>query len=305
MMSSRKLSIIIVSYNTCELLDQCLESLSRFSPGAEVIVVDNGSRDESVAMVRSKHPDVLIEDTGKNLGFAGANNLGIQRSSGDYVLLLNSDTVLEDDSLSRCVAWMDANPELGAISPSLIGMDDQPQQCFYRFPSLADRLREAFAGRSSAGESDVAQVGWIAGTALMIRRTALEQIGGGLDAKYWMYWEDADTSAQLIEKGWQVAEYKDAVVRHYGGASGGGPDASRRGDLYAWYAWGEHRWFTKHRPIWESMSLWALDFLDLFRRTGRGLLRPGRRSELSHARVLAHVLWWRLIGFQPPVPGGK
>lgn len=298
------LSIVIVSYNTCDLLDACLASIRQWCPSAQVIVVDNDSRDNSVAMTREKYANVLLIESKDNLGFAGANNTGIRKATGDFVLLLNSDTVLEDDSLNRCVDWMLQNPKVGAISPSLVGMDGKPQRCFHSFPSLKDRWDEALC-RPTEKQDAVVEQGWLAGTALMMRREALQDIGGELDQRYWMYWEDADTSAKLLKAGWQVQEYCDASIRHYGGASGGGPDAGRRADLYAHYAWGEHRWFFKHRPLWESASIWFLDFVDLFRRTIRGVIRSGRRSELTHARVLASVLCFRLFGLRPPVPGGK
>ena len=302
------LSIIIVSYNTRDLLDQCLASIQTHCAGAEIVVVDNGSRDDSVAMVAEKYPDVILIDAKDNLGFAGANNRGIENATGDYVLLLNSDTVLRDDSLQRCVDYMEANPKIGAVSPSLVGVDGIPQRCFHSFPSLKDRLADAFSRTKRTVKSDgepTIERGWLAGTALMIRREALEDIGGTLDSDYWMYWEDADTSAKILRAGWEVAEHGDACIVHYGGASGGGPDAARRADLYAHYAWGEHRWFTKHRPIWEAITVWFLDFVDLFRRIIRGLIRPNRRSELTHARVLARVLWYRIAGAKPPVPGAK
>jgi len=296
------LSIIIVSYNTRDLLDQCLASLQEHCSKSEVIVVDNGSSDGSVEMVRSKHPQVELVDAKDNLGFAGANNRGIQKASGDYVLLLNSDTVVEDDSLLRCEDWLDDHPKVGALSPSLVGMDGTPQRAFHAFPSLKKRMLQAVNRRREIKVAEPKGEGWLAGTALMIRREALDQIGGELDHGYWMYWEDADTSAQLLSLGWEVREFPDAHILHYGGASGGGPDAARRSDLYAHYAWGEHRWFFKHRPIWESLTLWALDFVDIFRRVGRGLRHAHRRSELKHAQVLFKVLAYRLTGRRPPLP---
>ena len=296
------LSIIIVSYNTRKLLDDCLVSISQYCPSAEIIVVDNNSKDGSVDMVRENHPQVKMIATADNLGFAGANNRGIDEATGDYIILLNSDTVLEDDSLDRCIQKMEEDPKLGAISPRLIGMDGKPQRAYHAFPSLSKRIKQAFS-RDEIKLTDPGSEGWLAGTALLIRREALNDIGGRLDGKYWMYWEDADTSAELLEQGWKVQEITDAHVRHYGGASGGGPDAGRRSDLYAHYAWGEHRWFFKHRPLWESALVWLLDFVDLFRRVLRGVRHKDRRSEIAHARVLANVLGYRITGRRPPIPG--
>lgn len=296
------LSIVIVSFNTCKLLDDCLASIEKHCYDYEVIVVDNDSRDESVQMVRSKYPDVNLICPNANLGFAGANNRAIEESQGEYIILLNSDTILEDDSLNRCVEYMNQNPKTGAVSPKLLGVDGVYQRAFHAFPSVTKRIRQAFARNREIKVADPVDEGWLAGTALMLRRTALEDIGGKLDSNYWMYWEDADTSAHLIRKGWKVEVCADACIRHYGGASGGGPDAQRRSDLYAHYAWGEQKWFFKNRPIWESGTVWFLDFVDLFRRTLRGTLRSGRRGELNHAKVLAKVLFWRIFAMKPPVP---
>lgn len=294
------ISIIIVSYNTRDLLRQCLESVARHCPEAEVIVVDNASADDSAEMVRRQFPAVKLIGLSENRGFAGANNEGLKATTGELLLLLNSDTMLEDDSLQRCAAWMMEHGDVGAASPHLIGMDDRPQQCLHRFPNLKSKLRQALWMKPKPQNDQQAEVGWLAGTALMIRREALWGIGGSLDDTYFMYWEDADLGARLLESGWKVAEYPDAHVRHYGGASGGGPDASRRPDLYAWYAWGQHRWFWGHRPAWESVSLWLLDFLDVFRKLIRGAIHSGRRTEWIHARTLAGVLRRRLFGQTPP-----
>ena len=144
---------------------------------------------------------------------------------------------------------------------------------------------------------------WLAGTALLIRRQALDSIGGRLDSDYWMYWEDTDTSSKLLAGGWRVEEFTSAHVRHHGGASGGGPDARRRVDLFAHFAWGEHCWFWKNRPRWESAAVWLLDLGDVFRRFARGLVRSGRRQELAYAGMLAKVLCFRLLGKRPAVPG--
>ena len=298
-----RLSIVVISYNTNKLLKQCLQSIRLHCQNAEVIVVDNASSDQSAEMVRADFPDVKLICSDVNLGFARANNRGIREATGEFILLLNSDTVIEDGGLNACVEWFQRNPRVGATSPRLIGTDGRPQRCFHAFPSLRARLADAFSSSRIEKNTVAISEGWLAGTALLVRREALEQIGGTLDGTYWMYWEDADLSARLLKAGWQVTEYGEAAVKHHGGASGGGPDAARRSDLYAHYAWGEHRWLFQHRPIWESTAIWCLDAVDLLRRTARGCLRPDRRSDLAHAWILAYVLGCRLLSKRPPVPG--
>ncbi len=306
------LSILVVSYNTRELLRQCLASLRQFAPTAQVIVIDNGSWDGSVEMVRSDFPDIEVVALPENLGFAAANNVGLRLAHGDPILLLNSDTVVEDDSLDRCAAWMREHPRVGALSPRLIGVDGVPQQCLYPFPSLARLLRTAIGQQSPTPEEDVAD-GWLAGTALFLRREALGQIGGELDAGYFMYWEDADVCARLRERGWQRAVCSDAHVRHHGGSSSGAAAAPVRADLLAWDFFGRHHWFARHRPALECVGLWLLDAIDV----PRILLRDSRHTQCvrnpkaesrkpkpgirnPRAMILLKVLWWRLIGRKPP-----
>jgi GT2 family glycosyltransferase len=295
------ISLIIVSYNTRQLLEDCLRSIARHAPDAEVIVVDNGSRDGSPDMVREQFPTVQILAMSANLGFAAANNEGLRVAKGDVLVLLNSDTVIEGNSLQRCADWFRDHPKVGALHPKLIGADDKPQECLYHFPTLFGTAREAL--RIHSEDKGPPEFGWLAGTALFLRREALESIGGRLDDGFWMYWEDADLSARLMKKGWELAVHPDACIRHYGGASGGGADATRRADLQAWYVYGKHRWFAKHRPIWETASLWCLDAVDVVRKYARGLIRKDRAGERVHAWVLAKVLAGRLVGQEPKRPG--
>ncbi len=253
-------------------------------------------------MVRDEFPGALLLTPGANLGFAAANNLGLAQCQGEFVVLLNSDTELEDDSLSRGASWMRAHPEVGALSPRLIGFDGQPQRALYRFPTIGRRWRAALRLPTGPEPTGEAADGWLAGTALMIRREALESVGGGLDDAFFMYWEDADLSMRLRRAGWTLAEFPDGHVKHFGGASGGGLDSARRGDLHAWYVWGEHRWFAKHRPRLESAALWFLDVLEVPRKLARAAIREGRRYEAVQARVQARVLRGRLTGGAPSRP---
>lgn len=294
------ISILIVSYQTSDLLAQCLRSIEAHSPDAQVVVVDNASKDGSADRVRREFPSAILVSLDRNLGFAGANNAGLPHCLGEFVVLLNSDTIIEDDSLQRLARWMKERPELGAASPRLIGFDDHPQRCLYPFPSVRETVRVALR---KSPENRPADPTWLAGTALMLRRSALDAAGGFLDDNFFMYWEDADLSCRIRRAGWTVDECPEATIRHLGGASGGGPDSNRRADLYAWYAWGRLRWFAKHRPWWEAATIWSLDAIEVPRKAIRGLIRPERRGEVKQARALAGVLARRLVGLAPPRPG--
>jgi GT2 family glycosyltransferase len=292
------LSVIVVSFNTIDLLGACLRSLRRFEPGAEVIVVDNGSRDGSAAMVRTQFPEVKLIEAGKNLGFAAANNLGLEASAGRILVLFNSDAELMDNSLSRCGRRLDSDPQLGAVHPRLVGADGKPQQCEHLLPTFAGHVRTSL-GLPRPGPVGANRT-WLAGTALVIRRVALETVGGRLDDGYFIYWEDADLSARLRAAGWGLAVEDAALVRHVGGASGGGPDSARRADLLAWYYYGMHRWFRRNRPWWEAVAVWLYEALEIPRLCLRGLRRRDRRaSEWTKAGVTGRVLVRSLLCIQP------
>ncbi|MDX2036736.1 MAG: glycosyltransferase family 2 protein [Isosphaeraceae bacterium] len=296
------ISIVVVNYNTRDLLRRCLASIELHSPQSEVVVVDNGSRDDSAEMVRREFPSAILIESAVNLGFAGGNNLGIERCTGDKILLFNSDALLEDDCLDRCERWMDENPRVGALSPRLMGIDGNRQRCLYRFPSIIGRLCE-MARRPLSAEPPQGD-GWLAGTCLLLRRTAFEQVGGRLDDRFFMYWEDADLSAKLRRAGWDVVELEEPYIRHLGGASGGGSDETRRPDLHAWYFFGKLRWFAKNRPFPETALLWVLELIELPRYFFRGVVRPEYRHHRTRARVQARVLLGFLQGQAPPPPGG-
>ncbi len=302
-MTAPAFSLIIVNYNTRELLRLCLKSIAAHAPQSHVIVVDNGSRDDSVAMVRAEFPSVELVSLPQNIGFAPANNVGLERVQGEFAVLLNSDTELEDDGLVRCVCWMREHPELAAATPRLLGIDGQPQEPSYRFTSLAQELGVSLRQGRPKPQGDRDPKTWLAGTALVLRLSALEAIGGKLDANYFMYWEDADVSARLREAGWDLAVYPEAYVRHHGGASGGGSDTSRRPDLMAWYQYGRYRWFKRHRGAFETAGLWVMDWMNVARGLLKPLVRPSRRHEAAQARVMAACLIRALRGQRPPLPG--
>jgi GT2 family glycosyltransferase len=289
------LSIIIVSFNTRELLRKCLQSLQVHTPTAEVIVVDNASRDGSAEMVRDEFPSARLFTLEKNIGFARANNVGLPHTRGDFVLLLNSDTYLEDDTLDRCMAWMQSHPNVAAVSPRLIGFDGVPQLCAHPFPSFRKKLREAFRLSNRQKEERVEEgQAWLIGAALMLRRDALRQLDGFLDTNYFMYWEDTDLCSRLLRAGWDMGIFRDGHVRHLGGASSNGKKGGQRPELHACFLRGKYRWFGRYRPKWESVGLWVLEAVEVVRKFLRGVCY-GRRQEMIQAKTLAGVLWQLLF----------
>jgi GT2 family glycosyltransferase len=230
-----RLSVIIVSYNVSAFLEQCLLSVHRALQGidGEVWVVDNCSSDDSVDMVRRRFPEVQLIANDKNAGFAVANNQAIRRSKGEYVLLLNPDTLLEEDVLQQCLCFMDEHPEAGAMGVRLVdGSGRYLPESKRGFPTLwvsfckmtglsALFPRSAYFNGYYLGHLDTEQthtVEVLAGCFMFIRRRALER-AGLLDEAFFMYGEDIDLSYRIRQAGFQNYYYPSVRVLHYKGES--------------------------------------------------------------------------------------
>lgn len=201
------LSVIILNWNTCALLEQSLLSLRRYQGeiSVEVIVVDNASGDNSREMVTEKFPEVRLHVNPTNLGFGEGNNNGAKIATGRYLLFLNSDTVVEEGALGRIVAFGDANPTVGIMGPKLLNEDGSLQYSCRRYPNLLTgffrntplgRLLPAnrFAADYLMKEFDHAEprdVDWVSGAALVLRRELYEEIGA-FDEEFFMFCEDVD-----------------------------------------------------------------------------------------------------------------
>ena len=240
------LSIIIVNWNTRDLLMQCLRSIAadcRSSyPGSvrqpglrelparpvEVFVVDNASSDESAQMVRESFPWVHMIENAENVGFARANNQAIEASNGAYVLLLNSDTEVLSDALATLIGYLDTHPKAAAVGPRLLNADGSlqpschpmltPWREFWRLVFL-DRIVHKATYGATMWDSPVPQpVEVIKGACLLLRREALNQVGL-LDESYFMYTEEVDLCYRLAQAGWELWWMPQAEVIHYGEAS--------------------------------------------------------------------------------------
>lgn len=228
-------SIIIVNYNTKSLTLDCISSivLSEFAGTYEIILVDNASTDGTVGEVELRYPQVHIIENGKNEGFSKANNRGILRSSGRYVLLLNSDTVVEAATLRTMLDYMDGNLHVGASGCKLIlpdgTLDDAckrgfptPRSSFY----YAFGISRVFRNRPRfhryklihLDADQVHEVDSLVGAFMMVRREAIDQVGL-LDESFFMYGEDIDWCYRMKHAGWKVIYYPGTTVIHYKGAS--------------------------------------------------------------------------------------
>jgi GT2 family glycosyltransferase len=229
------LSVVILNWNARDYLHAAITSIvdQVWQHTVEVIVVDNHSLlDDSVAMVRRDFPQIALIETGKNLGFSAGNNAGWRVARGRYVLFLNPDTVVHEGAFDYLIDWMDEHPEVGASGPKLLNTDGSLQASCRAFPSFgAGLFRNTLLGRLfpnnpwSRGylmqdfqHSKEQRVDWLSGSALLVRREALEQIGGW-DESYFMYCEDVDLCYRLKTKGWPRYYVPGATITHHIGKS--------------------------------------------------------------------------------------
>ena len=220
-----KLSIVIVSYNVRAYLEQCLQSVQRALEGieGEVWVVDNLSSDDSVEVLKRDYPWVRLIVNQENLGFSRANNIAIRQSSSDYVLLLNPDTVVAEDTLRGVLQFMDAHPEAGGAGVMMHNADGTlapesrralptPWVAGLKMLGFTKRYYMSHLPWDKPGRIDV-----ISGAFCMLRRKAIDQVGL-LDEDFFMYGEDIDLSYRLLKGGWQNWYLPFSIV-HYKGKS--------------------------------------------------------------------------------------
>ena len=229
-----KLSVVIVSYNVSHYLLQCLDSLQRALRGidGEVIVVDNHSRDNSVALVHQAHPEVKVIENLHNLGFSKANNIALRQAKGEYALLLNPDTIVADNTIRDCIAFLDLHPDAGAAGVMMLNADGTvapesrrgvptPLTSFYKLSGLCRMFpRSPRFGRYYLGHlpwQTPQQIDIVSGAFCMLRRSVLDKVGL-LDEDYFMYGEDIDLSYRILRHG-ATNWYLPYPILHYKGES--------------------------------------------------------------------------------------
>ena len=220
-----ELSVILVSFNDRIHLEKCLQSLKGFPPGVdlEIVLVDNNSSDGSPDLVKNKFPEVKLLCAGDNLGFAKANNLGISASAGEFVLFLNSDTIVTDQALAVLLDEMKGNPSLGAAGPALLSGQETYQVSFgKKVDFFSEFIQKGFFNfyyaKTLKSNQKVRDVGWLSAACLLVRRTALEE-AGCFDENYFLYFEDIDLCYKIRQKGWILRLCPQAQIIHIGGTS--------------------------------------------------------------------------------------
>jgi len=210
------IAIIIVNWNTRDILGQCLQSVfaSQTAKQFEVWVVDNGSSDGSKQMIKDSYPRTRLISNCDNVGFARANNQAVELSSGDYVMLLNPDTMVEKDVIEILANYLDENPEIGAVGPRLLNPDGTLQESAYPEPTLVREFWRMFHldrfyyyaeyPMDSWSEKEAKEVDVLMGACLLIRRKALDQVGL-LDEEFFVYSEEVDLCTRIRNYGWRIS----------------------------------------------------------------------------------------------------
>ncbi len=257
------LSVIVVNWNTRELLAQCLNSIYANPPNCEfdIWVVDNASSDGSAQMVREQFSNVRLIENGENLGFARANNQAIRESIGTHLLFLNSDTVVQSDALTRLLDFQCTHPQAGIIGAFLLNRDGSPQPSALRFPSFWSETFFAFGldsrlpfalwlGRRGHFMGEWVRSDCVSGAAFMIKRLVLDMVGM-FDEKFYMYSDEVDLQLRSKQAGWEIYVLPSAPVVHLGAASTRQSAEKMKAELFS----SKLYYFRKHHSRVSALAL--------------------------------------------------
>jgi GT2 family glycosyltransferase len=253
------LAIVIVSYNAREHLENCLASLASAPPALshEIVVVDNASRDGSASAARAGWPQVHVIELNANIGFAGANNVGIRATSGGLVLLLNNDTIVPSQAIDRLAERLRAHPGAGAAGPRLVDSSGRAELSFGPMISPLGELRQktimalhhrGFGPVSAWVERQTRRerfVDWVSGAALLVYRDEAEA-AGLLDERYFLYTEDVDFCAAIRARGRKILFTPTSEITHLRGKS----RATAPAAMNIAYRRSHLAFYEKHHPRW-------------------------------------------------------
>ncbi|MFN2468635.1 MAG: glycosyltransferase family 2 protein [Gaiellaceae bacterium] len=254
MAEAPRVSVIVVAYNGLPWIERCLASVA---DGHELIVVDNGSTDGTLELVRERFPQARIVEQ-DNRGMGGGNNAGMRLAAGRYFLLLNSDAWAIGDAVERLADFADQHPEAAVVGPRLLNVDGTLQRSVRGFPTLwrlateyfflrklgprTDALNALYGGRFD--HESVREADWLYGACLLVRRDAADAVGL-FDEAFFMFSEEVDWCYRFRAAGWKVLFFPGAEVVHVGGASHGGR-------MYRENVRGHLRFFAKHHGAREA-----------------------------------------------------
>ena len=305
------MSIVIVSFNSRDVLLPCLESIYASSPrlSFEVILVDNGSKDGSLQEVRLRFPSVTVIESGYNSGYTGGNNIGYRQAIGRNVLFLNPDTLINDGALDGLVSRADSDPRCGAIGPKIQRQDGSLQLSCYRSPTVINVLCsvlfldyipcwESLSGIKTHYRAEEymkeMEVDAVSGCCLLVPKVVLDKIGG-FDEEYWMYGEENDLCERIRKSGYRILYTPLVSIVHLGGL------ANKALTLW-WRIHIVHNrmlFFAKHRGKASLGAFKAILLFDTIRRTLTDTVRMmltltgdcSRRYRLKVAQSLGLLCW--------------
>jgi GT2 family glycosyltransferase len=286
------LVVAIVNHSNRDDTLACLESLEADRErglSVRVVVLDNASDDGSVDAIRAAHPHVEVIAQEVRRGFGANQNAIIQATSSRYVLALNNDTLVERGALDTLVRYLDEHPGVGAAGPRVVGRDGEPQLSAWTFPTVWNAAVHVVAGSRPAGPAP-AEVGYVSGCALMLRRSVLTEIGG-FDEDYFMYAEEKDLCRRIHDAGSKVELVPSATVVHLEARSSAGASARRETEFWR----SQRLYLRKHHSTAGALAIeaqTALQRLALAAVVGvagalPARLRP-RQAQPGLARQLAH-----------------
>jgi hypothetical protein len=303
-------TVVIVSFNTRDVLRECLLSVYRAAGllHVQIIVVDNASIDGSPAMIEQEFPDVELTRSEVNVGFGRANNLGFESARGRFIVLLNSDAFLTEASLQRSVAHMVANPRAGLGGGRLTGRDGSWQPSARMFPTvfsdlivlsgLAARFPQSRifgrADRTWADEMEAAAVDWVPGAFSIIRAEALAA-AGPFDPRFFLYYEEVDLCWRIKQKGYSIWYWPDIAVVHIGGESSRqirSLELSQSGaQLTLWRMRSMLLYYRKHHGLDARIAMLVEIFWYWLRSQRRRLSRdPDRRTSARADRSMVSIM---------------
>ena len=314
-----KLSIVIVNYNVVYFLEQCLLSVYQAIKGidAEVFVVDNNSVDGSVEMLQAKFPDVQLIVNKENLGFSKANNQAIRQAKGEYILLLNPDTVVELDTFSKTIVFMDETEEAGALGVKMVnGRGDflpeskrslpVPSVAFYKIFGLTKLFKKSHHfGKyhlTYLNADEIHSVEVLSGAFMLLRKSVLDNIGL-LDEDYFMYGEDIDLSYRIIQSGYKNYYFPHTRIIHYKGES---TKKSSINYVFVFYRamqiFAKKHFSQKNATLFNlliNMAIWFRASLSIAKRLVFRLLVPLLDYALIYTGILALAHYWEYTVLQP------
>lgn len=294
-------SVLVVNYNTRHLIDRMMTSLTAAAGNLrlQMIVVDNNSKDGSVALLAAHYPDVEVIRSEINLGFGRANNLALTKAQGRYILLLNTDAFVGPDALAQTVSFMDQHPKCGVLGTKLVGEDGSLQPCCRYFPTpwnsfvLRLGLQRLFPRTRMIDDMDwdhasTRACDWVPGCYYLVRREVIEQVGL-FDPRFFLYSEEVDHCRRVRRAGWDVIFYPHVSVIHLGGesakADGKAVDAYRQ--ISSLQIESELLYFRKHYGVAGVLTAMFLTcVVDSF----TAIRRVIKWSDLERAKLaLAHA----------------